>query len=53
MDLRTSPDDEAFRAGLREFLAEQLPTIPPQPGRDDMEGLRRSAKSLELAFLRT
>src|SRR6478735_3264620 len=41
MDLRTSPDDEAFRAGLREFLAEQLPTIPPQPGRDDWPARRK------------
>jgi alkylation response protein AidB-like acyl-CoA dehydrogenase len=40
MDLRTSPADEAFRAGLREFLAAQLPTIPAQPARDDWPARR-------------
>jgi alkylation response protein AidB-like acyl-CoA dehydrogenase len=40
MDLRTAPEDEAFRAGLREFLASALPTVPPQPARDDWPARR-------------
>jgi alkylation response protein AidB-like acyl-CoA dehydrogenase len=40
MDLRTSPADEEFRAGLREFLAASLPTVPPPPPRDDWPARR-------------
>ncbi len=35
MDLRDSESDAALRAELREWLAQTLPTLPPQPGRDD------------------
>jgi hypothetical protein len=31
MDLRYSESEEAFRAGLRAWLAEVLPTLPPRP----------------------
>jgi alkylation response protein AidB-like acyl-CoA dehydrogenase len=41
MDLRTSDVDEAFRAELREFLAAELPSLPPQPDRDDWDARRR------------
>src|SRR5438128_2957541 len=40
MDLRTSPADEEFRAGLREFLAGALPSVPAQPARDDWPARR-------------
>ncbi len=40
MDLRISAEDEAFRAGLREWLAATLPGIPPQPARDDWPARR-------------
>ena len=35
MDLRYSEEDEAFRAGLREWLAQSLPELPEHPARDD------------------
>jgi alkylation response protein AidB-like acyl-CoA dehydrogenase len=35
MDLRYSESDEAFRAELRAWLAETLPQLAPEPGRDD------------------
>jgi alkylation response protein AidB-like acyl-CoA dehydrogenase len=38
MDLRISESDAAFRAQLREWLAQVLPTLPPAPGRDDWPG---------------
>ena len=40
MDLRNSAEDEAFRAGLREWLAATLPGIPAQPARDDWTARR-------------
>jgi alkylation response protein AidB-like acyl-CoA dehydrogenase len=41
MDLRYTDEEEAFRAELREWLAEALPQVPPEPARDDWEGRRR------------
>ncbi len=35
MDFAYEPEDEAFRAELREWLARTLPTLPPHPGRED------------------
>ncbi|MFM7060131.1 MAG: acyl-CoA dehydrogenase family protein [Actinomycetes bacterium] len=35
MDLRYSAADEEFRAGLRAWLASELPSLPDQPSRDD------------------
>jgi hypothetical protein len=40
MDLRYSEADEAFRAGLREWLAAELPQLAPQPARDDWTARR-------------
>ncbi|MFM7616450.1 MAG: acyl-CoA dehydrogenase family protein [Actinomycetes bacterium] len=40
MDLRYSDTDEAFRAGLREWLAAELPNLAPQPSRDDWRARR-------------
>jgi len=40
MDLRYSDTDEAFRAGLREWLAAELPNLAPQPARDDWQARR-------------
>ena len=40
MDLRYSDTDEAFRAGLREWLAAELPKLAPQPSRDDWRARR-------------
>jgi alkylation response protein AidB-like acyl-CoA dehydrogenase len=40
MDLRDSPSDAAFRAELRDWLAEVLPTLPDEPAHDDWEGRR-------------
>jgi alkylation response protein AidB-like acyl-CoA dehydrogenase len=41
MDLRYSEADEAFRAGLRAWLARELPRLPPPPARDDWAARRR------------
>lgn len=38
MDLRLSESDEAFRARLREWLADTLPALPAPPGREDWPG---------------
>ncbi|MDX1510276.1 MAG: acyl-CoA dehydrogenase family protein [Nitriliruptorales bacterium] len=40
MDLRDTPEEAAFRAELRGWLAEVLPTLPPEPDRDDWDGRR-------------
>jgi alkylation response protein AidB-like acyl-CoA dehydrogenase len=40
MDLRTAPEDEAFRARLRSWLDAELPRLPPQPARDDWDARR-------------
>ena len=41
MDLRYTEQEEAFRAQLRAWLAGVLPSVPPEPARDDWEGRRR------------
>lgn len=41
MDLRYSDADEAFRSGLRAWLAAELPALAPQPSRDDWPARRR------------
>src|SRR5580658_6871904 len=40
MDLRYSESEEAFRAGLRSWLAEVLPTLPDKPSHLDWAGRR-------------
>jgi alkylation response protein AidB-like acyl-CoA dehydrogenase len=40
MDLRLSADEQAFRDELRAWLRATLPTLPPEPHRDDWEGRR-------------
>jgi alkylation response protein AidB-like acyl-CoA dehydrogenase len=40
MDLRYSDVDEQFRAELRAWLAAELPSLPPQPARDDWTARR-------------
>ncbi|MGP8059717.1 MAG: acyl-CoA dehydrogenase family protein [Acidimicrobiales bacterium] len=40
MDLRYSPAEEQFRAGLRAWLAEALATLGPKPDPDDWPGRR-------------
>ncbi len=40
MDLRYSDDEIAFRDGLRAWLEATLPTLPPEPHRDDWAGRR-------------
>ncbi|GAB2880851.1 acyl-CoA dehydrogenase [Streptomyces deserti] len=40
MDLSYTPEEEEFRARLREWLARVLPTLPPQPSPDDWPGRR-------------
>ena len=40
MDLRDTESDAAFRAELRAWLAEVLPTVGPEPAADDWEGRR-------------
>jgi hypothetical protein len=41
VDLRPSESDEAFRAGLRSWLAEALPAVAPEPAREDWDARRR------------
>jgi alkylation response protein AidB-like acyl-CoA dehydrogenase len=41
VDLRFSPAELAFRARLRAWLAEALPTLPARPHRDDWPARRR------------
>ena len=41
MDLRYSAEDERFRADLRAWLAEVLPSLPPKPSPEDWEGRRK------------
>ena len=41
MDLRFDVGELAFRARLRAWLAETLPTLPPPPDRDDWPARRR------------
>jgi len=40
MDLRYSDTEEAFRAGLRRWLAEVVPLLPPKPSHLDWPGRR-------------
>ncbi|MFJ6725873.1 acyl-CoA dehydrogenase family protein [Streptomyces sp. NPDC091281] len=40
MDLADSPEEAAFRAGLRHWLARTLPTLPPPPSPADWPGRR-------------
>ncbi|HET6949969.1 MAG TPA: acyl-CoA dehydrogenase family protein [Acidimicrobiales bacterium] len=40
MRLRETPDERAFRAELRAWLAEVLPTLPPEPAFDDWAAKR-------------
>lgn len=41
MDLRYSEDEEAFRLGLRAWLAEAVASLPPKPDARDWAGRRR------------
>jgi hypothetical protein len=36
VDLRYTEAEQAFRAELRNWLAETIPTLPPKPSRDAM-----------------
>lgn len=40
MNLRDSPDEQRFRAGLREWLATVLPSLPPKPDANNWPGRR-------------
>ncbi|MFJ4582093.1 acyl-CoA dehydrogenase family protein [Streptomyces echinatus] len=40
MDLSYTPEEEEFRARLREWLAKALPTLPARPSPDDWPGRR-------------
>ncbi|MEU7425857.1 acyl-CoA dehydrogenase family protein [Streptomyces sp. NPDC040750] len=40
MDLSRTPQEEEFRAGLREWLGKALPTLPARPSPDDWPGRR-------------
>jgi alkylation response protein AidB-like acyl-CoA dehydrogenase len=40
MDLRYSDDEQRFRAELRDWLTDVLPTLPPKPGHDDWAARR-------------
>ncbi|WP_199573938.1 acyl-CoA dehydrogenase family protein [Streptomyces murinus] len=40
MDLSDTPEEAAFRARLREWLAEVLPALPPKPDPSDWPGRR-------------
>ncbi|MEU2540136.1 acyl-CoA dehydrogenase family protein [Streptomyces iakyrus] len=40
MDLSYTPEEEEFRARLREWLARTLPGLPPRPSPDDWPGRR-------------
>ncbi|MEU5888455.1 acyl-CoA dehydrogenase family protein [Streptomyces sp. NPDC047461] len=40
MDLSHSPEEDEFRAGLRQWLGRVLPTLPPRPSPDDWPGRR-------------
>ena len=40
MNLRDSPEEQRFRAELREWLAATLPTLPPKPDANDWPGRR-------------
>lgn len=40
MDLSYTPEEEEFRARLREWLAKALPGLPPKPSPDDWPGRR-------------
>ena len=41
MNLADTPDEAAFRAGLREWLGTTLPALPPHPPPDDWPARRR------------
>jgi alkylation response protein AidB-like acyl-CoA dehydrogenase len=40
VDLRDSPDEQRFRAQLRDWLATVLPSVPPRPDANDWPGRR-------------
>ncbi|MFI9171940.1 acyl-CoA dehydrogenase family protein [Streptomyces lincolnensis] len=40
MDLSDTPEEEEFRARLREWLAKMLPTLPPKPSPEDWPARR-------------
>jgi alkylation response protein AidB-like acyl-CoA dehydrogenase len=40
VDLRYTPSEQAFRAELRTWLADTVPTLPPKPPRDDWSARR-------------
>ncbi|WLW54215.1 acyl-CoA dehydrogenase family protein [Streptomyces sp. YU58] len=40
MDLSDTPEEEEFRARLKEWLAKVLPTLPPKPSPDDWPARR-------------
>ncbi|MGW2518831.1 acyl-CoA dehydrogenase family protein [Streptomyces sp. NPDC001617] len=40
MDLSCTPEEEEFRAGLKQWLGKVLPTLPPKPSPDDWPGRR-------------
>ena len=40
MDLRYTADEQKFRAELREWLADTLPGLGPEPDREDWDGRR-------------
>ncbi|WP_030940983.1 acyl-CoA dehydrogenase family protein [Streptomyces sp. NRRL S-646] len=40
MDLSYTPEEEEFRARLREWLGKVLPTLPPKPSPEDWPGRR-------------
>ncbi|ANS65978.1 acyl-CoA dehydrogenase [Streptomyces lincolnensis] len=40
MDLSDTPEEEEFRARLREWLAKALPTLPPKPSPEDWPARR-------------
>ncbi len=40
MDLRYTEEEEAFRAEVRAWLEEVLPSVPPEPDRNDWAARR-------------
>ena len=45
MDLAYTPEEEEFRARLREWLAKVLPALPPKPSPDDWPGDARTTSA--------
>ena len=52
MDLRYTDAERAFRAELRAWLAETLPTLPPKPSRRRLAGAARLRHALAAPALR-